>query len=188
MSKYIVVAKIAGVHGIRGELKCQPLIDEPDALKKIKSGCLVDEKTAACFPSEENEEKYYKFGKEVSISAWKVSSGRVLFLLDGIEDREEAKQFTGLFLVVKRSMLPKLPQGRFFIADLIGSSVIDDILGELGTLKDILQTGANDVLLVSREKKRDLLIPFLNQIVYDIQLENKKIFIRLPDGLYDIYE
>ena len=188
MSKYIVIAKIAGVHGVRGELKCQPLIDEPAALNKIKNGCLVDEKTAACFLSEEDDEKYFKMGKEINITNWKISDGRVLCLLDGIEDREMAKSFTGLFLVVKKKMLPKLPKGRFFIADLLGSLVIDDEMGELGTLKDILQTGANDVLLVSRPKKRDLLIPFLNQVVYEVQPEQKQIFVRLPDGLYDIYE
>lgn len=188
MNKYIVVAKIAGVHGVHGELKCQPLIDDPIALKKIKSGCLVNEKTAACFVSEEDEEKYFKSGKEVSISSWKISNGRVVCLFDGIEDRDEAKKNTGLYLVTKKSILPKLPKGRFFIIDLLGSTVIDDELGEIGILKDIIQTGANDVLAVRREKKRDLLIPFLNQVVYEVQAENKKIFVRLPDGLYDIYE
>ena len=157
-------------------------------MKKIKSGCLVDEKTAAYFVSGKDEEKHFEAGEKVGISNWRISSGRVVFLLDGVDNREIAKKFTGLFLVLPKSELPKLPKGRFFISDLLGSLVIDDEIGELGTLKDILQTGANDVLLVSREKKRDLLIPYLNRIVHDVQPENKKMFVRLPDGLYDIYE
>ena len=186
MKKNIIVGKITGVHGVRGELKFSPLLDNPVFLKKINMGLLIDEKTADRHTYEEEESDDYG-GINIQITSWRITEGRCILLLDGVSDRDQARKYIGFFLLVERSVVPSLPKGRFFITDLLGSVVTDDDRGVLGNVKNILQTGANDVFVVSRQDEKDVLIPFLNQVVYSIDQEKKEIHVRLPDGLYEIY-
>ena len=82
----------------------------------------------------------------------------------------------------------KLPEGRYFVVDLIGLEVIDDERGSLGQISDCYETGANHIIEVKRKGKKDLLIPYLNAICYDVDIEGGTFKVRLPEGLYEIYE
>ena len=170
----LIVGKITGSHGVAGDMKLLPLVDDISSLFVIKDAYIVNQ---------QNE-----IQKEVCAAGWKIAGGRIFLLLEGVDSREKAKLFSGSYVAVKREHAPIPPSGRYFITDLIGLMVEDKKRGTLGVLKDILQTGAHDVLLIQREKKKDLLIPYLHSIVEDVFLEEKRILVALPEGLFEIYD
>jgi 16S rRNA processing protein RimM len=81
-----------------------------------------------------------------------------------------------------------LPKGRYYTADLIGMTVTDDEIGELGKVSECIEAGSGHVLSIKRKGKKDLLIPFVKEYCYDVSVENASIHCRLPDGLYELYE
>lgn len=174
MNNYLIIGKIVGVHGIRGELKILPITDDAHRFSDIDNIYILSQK-----------EKLIRTAK---ISGVRYLPNMVICAIDDIDDRDEAKKLSGLFLAVDRKNAVKLPEGRYFITDLVGITVYDDTLGELGVLFEILQTGSGDVLVVRRKERRDLLIPYLNSIVYRVDINERKMYVKLPDGLFDVYE
>ena len=80
-----------------------------------------------------------------------------------------------------------LEEGEYFVSDLIGCLVIDETAGELGTIRDVIKTGANDVYQVQRPRGKDLLIPATRQVVRIVDVDNRRVQVSLPDGLLEIY-
>ena len=80
----------------------------------------------------------------------------------------------------------ELEDGVYYIADLIGITVTKEDGEVLGKIKDVMQTGANDIYVVSREGKKDLLIPVLPDVVLSVDIAEKKAVVRLLEGLEDL--
>ena len=174
MKDYLIIGKIGGAHGVRGEVRIIPLTDDVRRFSSLKHCLILDDKE--------------KLKEERDVKSVRFDDVRTLLKFDGIDTREEVAKYTNLFLAVKREDAVKLPKDRFFIADLIGLSVVDSELGELGKIKDIINTGANDIIICGRKGKNDLLIPYLKAIVSEVDLDNGVMHVTLPDGLYEIYE
>ena len=88
-----------------------------------------------------------------------------------------------------KSVSVKLPKDEFFIVDLIGLTVIDTNLGELGKIDDVYETGASHhIISVKRKGKKDLQIPFLKTICKKTDIAEGIMEVELPEGLYEIYE
>ena len=174
MKDYLVIGKIGGAHGVRGEVKIIPLTDDVRRFSSLKECLILDEKERV------------KETKEVEKA--RVDDTRTLVKFKGIDDRDEVGKLTGFYIAVSREDAVKLPEGRYFIADLIGLKVIDDERGELGTIKDIINSGASDIIIVKRKGKNELLIPYLNAIVYEVDITGGTMKVKLPEGLYEIYE
>ena len=174
MNELIIIGKIVGVHGIRGELKVYPLTDDAHRFLKLKECCLSGEDL--------------KNPKTVTVNSARIDKEMVLVKLDGVEDRTAAEGYRGRYMSVTRENAAELPEGRYYIVDLIGLEVIDDKLGPLGKISDCYETGANYIIEIRRKGKKDLLIPYLNAICYEVDIEGGTFKVRLPDGLYEIYE
>ncbi|MBO4637938.1 MAG: 16S rRNA processing protein RimM [Clostridiales bacterium] len=170
----ILIGKITSAHGIKGEVKVFPITDDPKRFKGLGS----------CFISKDPK----SFSTCEKIHSVRFDRGNILISFEGVEDRDKALALKGNYIAVGREEAVKLPEDRFFIVDLIGLNVIDDDLGDLGTCNDVYETGANFVLSVKRKGKKDLQIPFLKAVCYDVDTDAGIIRTRLPDGLYDIYE
>ena len=174
MKDYLVIGKIGGAHGVRGEVKIIPLTDDVRRFSSLKECMILDEKERV------------KETKEVEKA--RVDDTRTLVKFKGIDDRDEVGKLTGFYIAVSREDAVKLPEGRYFIADLIGLTVVDDERGELGSIKDIINSGASDIIIVKRKGKNELLIPYLNAIVYEVDIPGGAMKVKLPEGLYEIYE
>lgn len=173
MNNRITIGKIIGAHGIKGEIKVFPLTDNVRRFNKLKK----------CYVGKEDAD-----GKLYEVSKARVDRGNALLTFAGIDDRDEAEKLKGLFISVDREDAVKIPKDRYFIVDLIGLDVIDDERGSLGKISDVWNTGANDVISVKRSGKKELLIPFLKSCCYETNIEEGYMKVRLPDGLYEIYE
>jgi len=169
LEKYLRVGKIINTHGIKGELKILPLTDDPkrfDYLKKV----FIDK--GEIFES-------------LSVSYVKYFKNLVLVKFEEINDLNAAEKYKEQYILVDRENAVKLPEGRFFISDIVGCEVVEDNGNKLGVVTDVLSTGSNDVYVVKNDKGGEILVPALKSVVKDILIEEKRITVSLPKGLID---
>lgn len=178
INSYLTIGKIVGVHGIKGEVKVLPLTDDVRRFKKLKF-------CALCKSAENPDEKFIE---NINILSVRIDRDVALIKFEGYEDRTIAERLRNLYISVSREDAIKPKEGEFFIVDLIGLTVVDDSLGELGKIADVYETGANFIVQVKRRNKKDLLIPYLKSICYDVDFDTNSFKVNLPEGLIDIYE
>ncbi len=166
MESLLEVGQIVNSYGIKGFLKVVPLVDNNNQFKEFKR-LYVQEKNTY---------------KELKIEEIKFSKNLVLLKVEGIDTIEIATKFKNLYLFAKREDI-KLEKGAHFIVDLIGLEVYTEEGKLLGKLKEVLQPGANDVYVVKNEKNEQILIPVIPDVIKNIDIENKKIIVKLLNGL-----
>lgn len=171
MEQLLRVGIISSTHGIRGEVKVFPTTDEIQRFKDLKQVLLAVEETELLTLEIEG----VKFFKQFVILKFK-----------GIDNINQVESYRGKDLLVTREQAIPLEEGEYFISDLIGLQVESDQGEVLGTLVDVLQTGANDVYVVKREEKKELFIPAIRQCILKTDLEEKCMIVHLLDGLLDL--
>ncbi|MCM1105588.1 MAG: ribosome maturation factor RimM [Blautia sp.] len=169
MEDLLQVGVVTSPHGIRGEVKVYPTTDDPARYKKLKTALLDDGKNP----------------REVKITSVKFFKNMVILKLEGTDDRDEAEKLRQAKLLVSREQAVKLKKDEYFIADLIGLSVTSDEGEELGVIKDVLQTGANDVYVISREGAPELLVPAIRDCVCSVDIAGGRMIVHLLPGLRD---
>ncbi len=167
MEEFLKVGVITGTHGIRGEVKVFPTTDDPARFKKLKKVFLDTGKGY-----EELEIEQVKFFKKFVILKFKG--------YDNINDIEKYRQMS---LLVDRKNAVKLKKNEYFIADLLELDVWTDEEEYLGILKDVLQTGANDVYVVEMEDQKEVLIPAIKECILSVDLEKRMMRVHLLKGL-----
>lgn len=169
MTPYIRIGQIINTHGHRGELKVFPLTDDINRFSDLKH----------VYIKKDNGYENYK------VSGVRYHQGLVLLSLLEVFDMNEAEKFKGLYLELPENELKKLPEGHFYIYQLVGLKVYEHER-LLGVVADIFKTGSNDVYVVeSDDRKRPLLIPALKDVVKDIDVDKGLINVELPIGLED---
>jgi 16S rRNA processing protein RimM len=166
MLEYLSIGQIINIHGFRGEVKVYPLTDDVNRFKKLKE----------VFIEENNQLIKYE------VEGVKFQSSTIIMKLKGIDTEEAANKLRNFYIKVDRRSAVKLPRDTYFICDLIDLEVYDDSGLLLGKVKDVLQTGSNDVYVVQTADK-DILIPALKEVVREIDIRNGKILVKLPEGL-----
>lgn len=167
IKEYLEIGKITGTHGIKGEMRVQPWCDAPDFMKKFKTLYLGK-----------------KGEKPLKVSC-RPNGHMVIMKAQGIDTIEEASKYREKVLYMKRSEA-KLPDGTYFIQELIDCKVIDadDESIIYGTLTDVSETGANDVWHITNEKG-EYLIPAIPPVVIDTDVVAGVIKIRPLKGIFD---
>lgn len=165
----IRVGKITNTHGHKGAVKVQPLTDYPERFEELQDVYLVDG---------ERKEK-------LTIESIKYQKNNLILEIKEIEDMNQAEMFKGKYLFIEMKDARPLPEGHFYIFQLIGLQVYEGNK-YLGKIRDVMQTGSNDVYIVKREKgQKDLLIPALKQVVKKIDLETQIMQVELLEGTLD---
>lgn len=162
----VVLGRIIGPHGIRGQIKITPFTEYIDGLLDYSIWWLS------------KDEKNWRPVHPVSSV---IRDDRLIVTLREYSDRTSATELRGLRIAVPRSELPSLPENGeegYYWSDLLGASVLN-IRGEiLGTVTGLLETGANDVLQVrTAENAKERLIPFIDQIVVKVDLKSRQITV-----------
>ncbi len=168
MIEYLDIGKVINTHGVRGEVKVLPLTDDPSRYNLLKE-VLVEE--------HDKLEKY-------AIQSVRYHKGFILLKLDNVNNMDDAEKLRNKVLKIHRKDAVKLPEGSYFICDLIGMKVFSIDRMELGSIKDILKTGSNDVYVVSYGEK-EILIPALKTVVKSIDIESGKMVVDLPEGIIE---
>jgi 16S rRNA processing protein RimM len=161
----VVMGRIVAPYGILGWLKVQPETAEVDGLLNYPSWWIGREEGLQKHP-----------WQEVKVESGRVHGNTLLIKLAGINDRTAAFAFKGRHVAIPRDALPPLEENEFYHADLIGLRVLNQQQEDFGLVTDVLQTGANDVLVVKRGE-RERLIPFIDQTVLQVDMAQKLIMV-----------
>lgn len=169
MEDLLRVGVISSTHGIRGEVKVFPTTDDPMRFLDLKKVILNGKRETLNLEIEN-----VKFFKNMVILKFK-----------GIDNINDIERYKGCDLMVTREDAVPLEENEYFIADLIGLKVVTDKNEDFGILKDVLQTGANDVYIVETPDKKEVLLPYIEECILDINLETGIITAHIMDGLVD---
>ncbi len=160
-SELISVGEISGVFGVKGWVKVFSLTDPRENIISyspwtLKKGSEV---------------------KQVKLINGKRQGKTVVALIDGVVDRTDAESYCGWEILIDKSQLPETAEGIYYWADLVGLIVETEQGINLGKVDYLLETGANDVLVV-KEGKQERLIPFINeQVIKTVDLNNNKMIV-----------
>jgi 16S rRNA processing protein RimM len=168
----VTLGKIGAVYGIKGWLKIHSFTDEQEAILdyfpwSLKLGNKV---------------------QQVEITDWRRHNNGLIVKVGGIDDRDQAQTLVGSDIIVSEQALPELPEGEFYWRDLIGMQVVTSSGYDLGVVSDLLETGANDVLVIKANRndafgKKERLIPYLfEQVVESVSIETKQICVDWDPG------
>jgi 16S rRNA processing protein RimM len=111
--------------------------------------------------------------------------GYPMMLFAGYTSRTAAEQLRGELLEVDASDLPTLPEGEYYIDELVDLEVVTADGEGVGRLVEVLATGANDVYVVRREGRKDVLLPAIVDVVREVDIEGRRMIVELPPGLID---
>lgn len=165
---YVVVGRVARPHGLHGELRLVPDTDFPERLTDLDEAVLL------------------KDGRPtpVRVASVRVHGSRMLIKLTGIDSMTAAERWRGAALAVPRVRAAVLPQGRHYIFEVVGLRVVTEDGRDVGTVREILRTGSNDVYVV-RGAGREHLIPAISSVVLVIDPAAGRMVIRPLAGLLD---
>lgn len=170
MEDLLQVGIITSTHGVRGEVKVYPTTDDPRRFRRLKEVVLDTGREKLNL-----EIEGVKFFKQFVILKFKG--------LDNINDIEKYRQKS---LYVTRKNAVRLQRDEYFIADLIGLKVQDEDGKEVGTVKDVIETGANDVYEVEMADGKSLLLPAIKQCILNVDVENGTMQVHVLEGLLDL--
>lgn len=166
MQKYLETGKIVSIHSLKGEVKIQPWCDSPEYLCTFK--CL-----------------YSKSGDRVyEIERIRPQGNMVIAKLKGIDTPEQAQALRGRILYIDRDDAD-LPEGSYFVADLIGLEVRDESGRSYGVISDVLQTGANDVYEIKSNDGKLYYIPAIPSVILSTDIQDGIMVIYPMEGLFD---
>jgi len=159
-SGWLKLGKISGVFGVKGWLKIYANTDKKEDILSYKPWYV-----------ERN-----KVRQPVKIKAGKPHGKTIIVLFEGIDDRNEAERWVGCDIYMSSDQLPTLKKNEYYWSDLIGLNVVSLNGDDYGTIDHMLETGANDVIVVKGERER--LIPFvLEQVVKSVDLNDGKMLV-----------
>ena len=174
LNDWLMVGKLVGVQGLRGELKVNPASDFPERFTKPGPRWL-----RACDGDRPTQ---------IQLNSGRQLPGRSLFVVrvDGVNDRAAAEALIGQDLLVRGDDRPMLADGEFHLLDLVGMEARLSEQGEVvGKVTDLI-SGGNDLLELKRPDGRTLLIPFVEAIVPEVHLDQGWLKLTPPPGLLEL--
>lgn len=167
MEQLLRVGVISSTHGVRGEVKVYPTTDDVNRFKKLKKVVL------------DTGREYM----DLEISGVKFFKNMVILKFKGIDNINDIEKYKGKDLLVTRDQAVPLEEDEYFIYDIIGAKVVTEDGNEFGELKEVLQTGANDVYVVKTTEGKEILLPVIEECILDIDIDNKIVTAHIMPGL-----
>ncbi|MFN3476067.1 MAG: ribosome maturation factor RimM [Candidatus Methylomirabilales bacterium] len=166
-SRHLVLGRIVRVLGLRGEVKVLTEASEEALLRGLK-GVYVG--------SGEEEPRY------VELERLRLRPPFLFLKFKGVSSAEEAEQLVGKEVLIPREEAPRLPEGSYYCADILGLTVVSEEGKELGEVAEVWPTPANDVYVV-RGQRGEWLLPAIRQVIAEVDLEGGRIVVKLMEGL-----
>ena len=164
--EFLEIGKFVGTHGVRGMVRIQPWSDNGEFLTQFK--------------------KFYLDGGKTKIEMSKIAphGNVVIAQVKGVDTIEDAEKLRNQVLYIKRDDA-RLPEGRYFVSEIIGAKVFDGDSGDLlGSLTDVSPTGANDVWHIKNGDK-EYLVPAIPDVIVSVDINTDTIIIKPLKGIFD---
>ncbi|MEK0316065.1 ribosome maturation factor RimM [Cohnella sp. 56] len=165
------VGKIVNTHGVRGEIKVWPQTDFPDVRFRAGSRLLLVNPEAGGQPV------------EVEVVGAREQKNMFVVRIKGWDDINQVEKYKGWELKVEAENRVELEADEYYLSDIVGCEVVTEEGETLGHIKEILSPGANDVWVVKRPKGSDLLLPFIDEVVKEVDVAARKVKVHLMEGL-----
>lgn len=165
---FLAIGKIVGVHGIKGEVKIHSYVESTD---------WFDPGSQVYALGTDDEEKRY------TVESAKPYKNIIRVAFEGIDDRSAAEALVGEELSIHRSELPETEEGSWYWCDLIGLCVYTEDDACVGRVESMIATGSNDVFVVRDDGGMEILIPAIDDVVIEIDLDAGRMRVRLPEEL-----
>lgn len=169
----VVLGRVVGAHGIRGRVRVVCLGDGPENLLRASEIWLG------------RDEKDEQLRRYVVKAAGNARAGEVRLALDGVDDRDEAQALRGRLVMGPAESLEELPEGEYYWHQLIGCEVFGTDGQTVGTVKEMMETGAHDLFVVESAEGRRHLIPSAGDLVQEIDIEARRIVVELLPGILE---
>ena len=169
MEQFLRVGVISSTHGIRGEVKVFPTTDDPERFLDL-------------------DEVILDTGREhkiLEIEGVKFFKNQVILKFKGYDNINDIEKYLKKDLLVDREHAVELGENENFIADLIDMEVVTDEGKVLGTLTDVIETGANDVYAVKTPEGKEILLPAIRDCILDVNVDEKRMTVHVMEGLLD---
>ncbi len=163
--EFICIGKIHRTHGIRGDVVLDPMTDFPERIRRGRS----------VFAGEEH--------KPLTIARVRQKPPYLLVGFKEIEDETQGADLRNQYLYVKTTDLPELPEGEYYYHQLIGLDAMNMAGERIGTLSEVLETGANDVYVIKKDDGGEELVPDVPQFIQKIDISGHKIYIDFPEWI-----
>ena len=160
----VAVGRITRVHGVQGEVAVFVISEVPG---RFADGATV----------------WLEDGRTLTVESTRPHKDRLLVRFRGVEDRAQAEALQKALLVVPESSSPELPQGSWWDHRIVGCALETDTGRVLGTVRDVIHTGANDVWSAVDDEGVETLVPVLEDVIVDVDLDAKRIVVREIPGL-----
>lgn len=164
-SDYIVIAKITGVHGVRGNLRCHSYAESLEVFQVVPALYLKHDDGSM---------------QALNTRSMKIHNRQLLLALKTVDTRDKARQLVGQHLYLAKKDLPALEEGTYYWFDLVGLRVTDHTGTTLGVIKQVMPTAGHDVYVVEGEAG-EVLIPAIGSVVQEVNLQTGNMRVVLPE-------
>ncbi|MGQ9547086.1 MAG: ribosome maturation factor RimM [Roseiflexus sp.] len=165
----LLIGKVIDAFGLRGEIKLRAITDKIDHLRRHVRTVFVGEERRPYTLQRVHEPK----------------AGVLILTLAGVTDRTAAEALRGAEVMIRECDAAPLAEDEYFIHQLYGLRVIESSGGEIGVVREVVQTGANDVIVVERRGRPDTLLPMIRDVVEHLDIAAGQIVVHLLPGLID---
>jgi 16S rRNA processing protein RimM len=163
--KMIKIGQVVNAVGLRGELKIYPYCQNKERFETLDS-IMVDE-------------------APVIVERVRYKANLVILKIHGVDNRTDAEALKGKDVWMKEEDLEHLPDGTYYIKDILGFAVEDKNRGIVGTLKDVKNNGAQDLFVIEKIHGGEFLVPVVEQFFHGANLQRQTIFVDLIEGMYE---
>ncbi|MDC2864730.1 MULTISPECIES: ribosome maturation factor RimM [unclassified Bacillus (in: firmicutes)] len=170
MTKWFNVGKIVNTHGVRGEIRVVSRTDFPEERYKVGNTLYIWQEKATAPLS-------------VKITSHRQHKSFDLLTFEGYNNVNEVEQLKGSLLKVPEDQLGELAEGEYYYHEIIGCTVVTEDGETIGTIKEILSPGANDVWVIKQPKGQDVLIPYIEEVVLQVNINEQLVIIHVMEGL-----
>ncbi len=168
--EYLLVGEILRPHGVQGELRVRVLTEYPERIPQVPS-LYLGEGIEARHPL------------EVHVVSMRMHQGFALIKFREFPDRTKAERLRGQYIMVRLADAVPLDEGEFYLFQVIGLAVRTEDGQDLGTVSEVLETGANDVYIVHGDRYGEVLIPVTPETIVATDIPGRLLTVRLPEGL-----
>lgn len=167
MDKYLELGQIVNVKGLKGEVKANVFTDDKTKFEKFKSVFLKKKDSI----------------QEYEIEKIGYQKNQIIIKFKNIDNIDDAEKLRNSYILVDRKNLDPLPEGVYYIADLIGLDVYTEDGDFIGRVDDIYNTGSNDIYVIKNDDGTQKVLPGIKDVIKKIDIENRKIIVNLIKGL-----
>ena len=167
MEDLLKVGVITTTHGVRGEIKVFPTTDDAERFLELEYVLLDTGREL----------------RRLDIKNVRFFKNLVILKFDGIDNINDIEKYKGKDLWIPREEAPELGEDEYYIGDLQGLKVVLEDGTEFGTLRDVMETGANDVYIIDSNEHGEVLLPAIKECILDVDLEKNTMTVHLMKGL-----